>query len=178
CRWTRGIRIPRRCCSVRSSPSIRCFPSGNSTPGSGRTTRPAPSPTGTPKSGCARTECLSSASTSRERAAGGGGCSISCLPPTEVAGGRRCVVGPRASVWAARSTGSSSVHTQGGNNMTEVIALYDDRVAAERAAADLYTRGFDAGSVGYIDRPRDEGGAVITDPDYEYAEDDTTGTAG
>lgn len=62
--------------------------------------------------------------------------------------------------------------------MTEVIALFDDRVAAERAAADLYTRGFDAGSVGYIDRPRDEGGAVITDPDYEYAEDDTTGTAG
>jgi hypothetical protein len=62
--------------------------------------------------------------------------------------------------------------------MTEVIALFEDRVGAERAAEDLFARGFDAGSIGYINRPRDTGGTVITDPDYEYAEDDTTGTAG
>lgn len=62
--------------------------------------------------------------------------------------------------------------------MTEVIALFDDRVGAERAVTELHARGIDAGSVGYINRPRDEGGAVITDPDYEYAEDTTTGTAG
>lgn len=69
--------------------------------------------------------------------------------------------------------------------MTEVVALFNDRAGAERAVEDLYARGFDAASVGYLDRRRDESGNVITDPDYTDADyrdgdvdDDTAGTAG
>ncbi|HSJ35564.1 MAG TPA: hypothetical protein VLB85_10980 [Acidimicrobiia bacterium] len=69
--------------------------------------------------------------------------------------------------------------------MTEVVALFNDRIGAERAVEALYARGFDAASVGYLDRRRDESGNVITDPDYtdpDYVDgdidDDTTGTAG
>lgn len=73
--------------------------------------------------------------------------------------------------------------------MTEVVALFDDRVEAERAVQVLYDRGFDAASVGYLNRHRDASGAVITDPDYldtndyDTADYDTadyadTGTAG
>lgn len=68
--------------------------------------------------------------------------------------------------------------------MTEVVALFNDRTGAERAVEELHVSGFDAASVGYLDRRRDEAGNVITDPDYtdpNYTEgdvDDDTGTAG
>lgn len=64
--------------------------------------------------------------------------------------------------------------------MTEVVALFNDRTGAERAVEQLYSRGFDASSVGYLDRRRDEAGAVITDPDYidTDVDDDTAGSAG
>lgn len=60
--------------------------------------------------------------------------------------------------------------------MTEVVALFKDVNGAERAAEELYSRGFDAASVGYLNRRRDEAGNVITDPDY--VDTDTDGTAG
>ncbi|HEX2152418.1 MAG TPA: hypothetical protein VHL52_00370 [Acidimicrobiia bacterium] len=63
--------------------------------------------------------------------------------------------------------------------MSEVVGLFDSRQAAERATERLYSLGYDATNVGYIDRYRDETGEIITDPDYTVDTDsDRTGDAG
>lgn len=63
--------------------------------------------------------------------------------------------------------------------MSEVVGLFPSREAAERATERLYSLGYDADNVGYIDRHRDESGEIITDPDYRVDTDaDRTGDAG
>lgn len=63
--------------------------------------------------------------------------------------------------------------------MTQVVGLFDSRRAAEGAVDELYSLGYDATNVGYVDRRRDESGEVITDDAYAddaYVVD--TGSAG
>jgi hypothetical protein len=59
--------------------------------------------------------------------------------------------------------------------MSEVVGLFANRSDAENAIAELTTRGYDAGNLGYVDRHRDESGEVITDEgyfeDYGYDEE-------
>jgi hypothetical protein len=60
--------------------------------------------------------------------------------------------------------------------MTEVVGLFDNRIDAERAVADLYALGYDETNVGYVDRSVDEADLDAThDP---YADVDDTGTVG
>lgn len=60
--------------------------------------------------------------------------------------------------------------------MTEVVGLFENRMDAERAVADLYAMGYDETNVGYMDRSVDEDALEATrDPD---ADDVATGTAG
>lgn len=63
--------------------------------------------------------------------------------------------------------------------MSEVVGLFESREAAERVTERLYSLGYDASNVGYIDRHRDETGQIVTDPDYTVDTDpDRTGDAG
>ncbi len=60
--------------------------------------------------------------------------------------------------------------------MKEVVGLFRDQSQAERAADALFERGYDADSVGYLNRHRDANGNVALDDGYEM--DDTAGEAG
>lgn len=102
---------------------------------------------------------------------------------------RVCAVGPFSQyagqaervdvVWKALAPGTSPPYTNQEGTMTEVVAIFKDRSGAERAVGDLYNRGFDHASVGYLDRRRDADGNVITDPNYVHEDvDDDTGDAG
>ncbi len=51
--------------------------------------------------------------------------------------------------------------------MSEVVGLFASRSEAESAAGELLSRGYNADSLGYLDRLRDERGEVIVDPDYD-----------
>jgi len=58
----------------------------------------------------------------------------------------------------------------------EVVGLFEDHAQAERAADALFERGYDADSVGYLNRHRDAAGKVVLDDGYEMA--DTAEEAG
>ncbi|MFZ0012990.1 MAG: hypothetical protein WAL25_02635 [Acidimicrobiia bacterium] len=72
--------------------------------------------------------------------------------------------------------------------MSEVVGLFASRSDAERAIAELTSRGYDAGNLGYVDRHRDESGDIVTDEGYfedhgydeehEVAEEAGKGAAG
>ena len=47
--------------------------------------------------------------------------------------------------------------------MKEVVGLFEDQTQAERAADALFERGYDADSVGYLNRHRDASGNVVLD---------------
>ena len=50
--------------------------------------------------------------------------------------------------------------------MSEVVALFANRIEAERATDELLERGYDPERVGYLDRHRDEHGNIVTDETY------------
>lgn len=47
--------------------------------------------------------------------------------------------------------------------MSEVVGMFPNGTSAERAVNELFDRGYDADSVGYLDRHRDEHGEIVTD---------------
>jgi hypothetical protein len=68
--------------------------------------------------------------------------------------------------------------------MSEVVALFANRVEAERATEELLVRGYDPERVGYLDRHRDEHGNIVTDETYvehergDVLDEATKGAAG
>lgn len=63
--------------------------------------------------------------------------------------------------------------------MYEVVGLFPSRAEAEQAMDELLERGYDAESVGYLDRHRDEAGGLYTeDDDYEEYDTDIDSEAG
>ena len=60
--------------------------------------------------------------------------------------------------------------------MSEVVGLFESSAEAERALGILDSLGYDADEVGFVNRYRDESGAIVTDPDYNFDTDaDGTG---
>lgn len=57
--------------------------------------------------------------------------------------------------------------------MSEVVGLFNSRMDAEMAVDQLFSLGYDASSVGYVDRQRDETGEFITEEAYNDTYDDT-----
>lgn len=51
--------------------------------------------------------------------------------------------------------------------MSEVVGLFANRSSAEAAIQELHALGYTNESLGYLDRHRDESGAVVVDPDYQ-----------
>lgn len=47
--------------------------------------------------------------------------------------------------------------------LSEVVGLFNSRTAAARAVDELFSRGYDATNVGYIDRHRDQSSQVVTE---------------
>lgn len=62
--------------------------------------------------------------------------------------------------------------------MSEVVGLFNSRNEAETAADELLSRGYDAESLGYLDRHRDERGEVIVDPEYDVEGHETHSETG
>lgn len=62
--------------------------------------------------------------------------------------------------------------------MTEVVGLFDSRMTAERAVDQLYSLGYDAESVGYLDRHTDEYSEATRDDSFAGSRADDTGDAG
>ncbi|HET9260542.1 MAG TPA: hypothetical protein VFP42_10495 [Acidimicrobiia bacterium] len=72
--------------------------------------------------------------------------------------------------------------------MSEVVGLFPSQHQAQDAVDRLTDLGYDAGTVGYVDRHRDQGGEIVTDPDHfdddhdmehhEVAEEAGKGAAG
>jgi hypothetical protein len=60
--------------------------------------------------------------------------------------------------------------------MSEVVGLFASRSSAENAIQELHALGYSNESLGYLDRHRDETGAVVVDPDYQI--EDSTDDAG
>lgn len=57
---------------------------------------------------------------------------------------------------------------------TDVVGLFENRQEAERAVDDLYSLGYDADRVGYVDRYRDDHGEETrgnTDPERGYGDE-------
>ena len=50
--------------------------------------------------------------------------------------------------------------------MSEVVALFSNESDAERAVSELYSRGYDADTVGYVNRHRNSDGELITEETY------------
>ena len=55
--------------------------------------------------------------------------------------------------------------------MSEVVALFSNESDAERAVSELYSRGYDAEAVGYVNRHRTSEGDFVTEETYN-ADDD------
>jgi hypothetical protein len=55
--------------------------------------------------------------------------------------------------------------------MTEVVGLFESRHQAERAVDELHSMGYDADTVGYVDRHRDEQGEIVTDEGHTHETD-------
>lgn len=51
--------------------------------------------------------------------------------------------------------------------MSEVVALFSNESDAERAMGELYSRGYNAETVGYVNRHRAPDGEIITDETYD-----------
>ena len=66
--------------------------------------------------------------------------------------------------------------------MAEVVGLFDSRMDAEAAVDELYSLGYDATNVGFIDRQRTEAGEFVADdtadPYGTDVEGDDTGSVG
>lgn len=58
--------------------------------------------------------------------------------------------------------------------MSEVVGLFPSRAQAEEAVDRLTDLGYNAANVGYVDRHRDETGAIVTDPDHFDDDHDMT----
>lgn len=57
--------------------------------------------------------------------------------------------------------------------MSEVVGLFNSRQDAETAVDQLFSLGYDASNVGYVDRHRDETGEFVTEETYDDTYDDT-----